>query len=49
VHDGRLEAGRRTFTWDGRDERGAEMPAGLYFVRATTAHGNATLRAVRVR
>lgn len=49
VHDGRLGAGRRTFTWDGRDERGAEMPAGLYFVRATTAHGDASLRAVRVR
>jgi glucose/arabinose dehydrogenase len=49
LHEGRLPAGRRAFRWDGRDDRGTDLPAGLYFVRATTAQGEASLRAVRVR
>ena len=28
------EAGRHVLTWDGRDERGARLPAGIYFLRA---------------
>ncbi len=47
--EGTLAAGRRGLEWDGRDDRGVEQPAGLYFVRATTPAGEATLRAVRVR
>jgi hypothetical protein len=46
---GPLASGRRTLTWDGRDDRGVDTPAGLYFLRATTPAGEATLRAVRVR
>lgn len=49
LYDGVLPAGRRTMAWDGRDARGAETPAGLYFVRATTPVGDESLRAVRVR
>ncbi len=49
LHDGPLTAGRRTMSWDGRDERGADTAAGLYFVRATTPAGDESLRAVRVR
>jgi len=49
LHDGPLPAGRRTMAWDGRDDRGADVPDGLYFVRATTARGVETMRAVRVR
>ncbi len=49
LHDGLLTAGRRTLAWDGRDDHGADMPAGLYFVRATTAQGEESLRSVRVR
>ncbi|MFI5372317.1 MAG: FlgD immunoglobulin-like domain containing protein [Candidatus Eisenbacteria bacterium] len=33
---GSLPAGRRDFTWDGRDARGVEAPAGVYLVRAGT-------------
>ena len=31
--DGDLEAGAHATTWDGRDERGASVRAGIYFVR----------------
>ena len=44
-----MTAGRRTLGWDGRDARGADAPAGLYFVRAVTPVGVESLRAVRVR
>jgi len=33
---GTLPAGERTLTWDGRDESGRALPAGLYFVRLAT-------------
>lgn len=36
VFVGPLPAGRREFTWDGRDARGADAPAGVYLVRAAT-------------
>ncbi|MEO6463892.1 MAG: FlgD immunoglobulin-like domain containing protein, partial [Candidatus Eisenbacteria bacterium] len=49
LHAGPMTAGRHVLAWDGRDDRGADMPAGLYFVRATTAGGEESLRAVRVR
>jgi glucose/arabinose dehydrogenase len=49
LHDGPMTAGRRTLAWDGRDARGADAPAGLYFVRAVTPVGVESLRAVRVR
>ncbi len=42
-------AGER-WRWAGRDERGAPLPAGVYFVRARDGAGRAaTLRLVRVR
>ncbi|MDM7914453.1 MAG: FlgD immunoglobulin-like domain containing protein [Candidatus Eisenbacteria bacterium] len=31
--DGALVAGRHTYSWDGRDQGGHPLPAGLYFVR----------------
>ena len=31
LHDGRLEPGLESFTWDGRDGRGHPMASGLYF------------------
>ena len=33
---GTLPACERTLTWDGRDESGHALPAGLYFVRLVT-------------
>jgi glucose/arabinose dehydrogenase len=46
---GTLPAGPRALEWDGRDDAGRTTGAGLYFVRATTPAGEATLRAVRIR
>jgi hypothetical protein len=34
--------------WDGRDESGREVPAGIYLVRAETATGPAMRRVVRL-
>ena len=42
---GRLAAGMHDVTWDGADDRGADLPAGLYFARLT---GNGTRRTVRI-
>jgi hypothetical protein len=47
--DGLVPAGRQLLTWDGRDDRGAVTPSGVYLVRARTAREEATVRAVRVR
>jgi photosystem II stability/assembly factor-like uncharacterized protein len=43
-----LEPGRRVVTWDGRDERGVRVGAGVYFVRARVAGSEASRRVVRV-
>jgi flagellar hook assembly protein FlgD len=32
--DGELPGGAQPLTWDGRDDRGRAMPAGVYFARA---------------
>lgn len=37
--DGRLEAGRHTRVWDGRDGGGRELSGGVYLYRLTTAEG----------
>lgn len=37
------------FTWDGRDDRGGEVPTGVYFARAQGPSGFASGRIVRVR
>ena len=37
LHRGTLEAGSFTLLWDGRDEGGAPVAAGLYFVRVATS------------
>jgi hypothetical protein len=44
-----LEAGPQTLRWDGRDARGGEVGAGLYFVRLTTERATWTRPIVRVR
>jgi hypothetical protein len=46
---GDASAGTRIFTWDGRDDRGALAPAGLYFVRIAQGGATALGRVVRVR
>lgn len=39
-------AGRVAFVWDGRDDDGARVASGVYFVRAITEGGNSTRRVV---
>ena len=46
---GELTAGRHSFRWDGRAANGAELPAGLYFVRLVTPDGVRTARVTHLR
>lgn len=46
---GVLPAGGHEAAWDGRDERGARVPAGTYFVRLETMGLRHTVRTVVVR
>ena len=46
---GRWEAGMRSLTWDGRDEGGRRVPAGIYFVQLTTDQGRFTRRVISLR
>uniref|UniRef100_A0A832MLJ8 Glycoamylase-like domain-containing protein n=1 Tax=Eiseniibacteriota bacterium TaxID=2212470 RepID=A0A832MLJ8_UNCEI len=46
---GALGAGRHAIRWDGRCERGALLPPGVYLARARTASDAVTARIVRVR
>ena len=39
---GEREPGEYTLAWDGRDERGEPVAAGVYYVRLVTAHGRFT-------
>jgi len=43
---GKIAAGRRSLSWDGRDEQGRMLPAGLYLVRLEDTGGSH--RAVKV-
>jgi hypothetical protein len=46
---GMSAAGPRTLRWDGRDETGRNLPAGLYLVRARTPEFTRVTRLARVR
>src|SRR5262249_51198276 len=45
----RLEAGPQSLRWDGRDARGREAGAGVYFMRLTTERATWTRAVARVR
>ena len=47
--DGWQSAGTHRLVWDGLDEGGAVVPAGLYFVRAEVAGRRMSLAMVRIR
>jgi hypothetical protein len=49
LHRGTLPAGRASIGWDGRDDRGRRVAAGVYFVRATDGRRERTVKAVRLR
>lgn len=42
LHEGAIE-GTSTLRWDGRDERGHQVPTGLYFIRLTDGTGKTRL------
>lgn len=46
---GWLEAGAHPFIWEGTDELGAPVPAGMYFVRASALQRSTTHRLVLLR
>jgi hypothetical protein len=47
--DGDFAAGVNTPVWDGRDDKGRSLGAGLYFVRLQTAQTERSVRVVRVQ
>lgn len=49
LHTGTLVRGVTSLAWDGRDDAGQALRAGIYFVRLTTPIGSSTTRVVRVR
>ncbi len=49
LQHGRLDAGEHEVRWDGRDDEGARIAPGVYFVRAATDHGTRNARVVYLR
>jgi hypothetical protein len=49
VREGRMDGGAGSVVWDGTDERGRDVPAGVYFYRVRTPAGMETERVVRLR
>ncbi len=47
IHQGALARGLTTLAWDGRDDRGAELRAGVYLLRFTAEGRSAFERIVR--
>jgi hypothetical protein len=48
LHDGGMTAGAHAAEWDGRDARGAEVPAGMYFYKLDTPWGPRTEKLLRI-
>ena len=48
AHDSWAPAGRNAIDWNGRDDRGARVPPGVYFVRIRGAAQEARVRIVRM-
>ena len=49
LHRGALSPGAKSFTWEGHDEAGRSVAAGVYLVRADLAGESAIRRVVRIR
>lgn len=45
----RLEPGEHRLSWDGRDDRGARVPAGVYLARVRSGGASAVVRLLRMR
>jgi flagellar hook capping protein FlgD len=44
----RVEAGEQRVPWDGRDDRGARLPAGVYLARIRAGNATAVVRLLRM-
>jgi hypothetical protein len=49
LHDGVMDAGRYTLTWDGKNNRGASVASGIYFYKMETRSFNKTRKLVVLR
>jgi flagellar hook assembly protein FlgD len=49
LFSGSMEAGLRTFLWDGRDERGAAVSSGVYLVRFRSGAMTSVQRATMLK
>jgi hypothetical protein len=49
LHEGTLSSGPHEFVWDGRDDAGRKVRAGIYLVQVSTDQGTATSRFVIMR
>lgn len=47
--DGFRSAGRYEVAWDGRDDRGARVATGLYYLKVATPSGAASQKIIRIR
>jgi hypothetical protein len=49
LHDGPLPGGEFSLSWDGRDDGGQDLPAGVYFAKVITSIGPSTTKLVLAR
>jgi glucose/arabinose dehydrogenase len=49
LHDGTWAAGGHTLAWDGRDQRGAAVPTGVYLVKVESGDGSRSVKVAWVR
>ncbi|NNE43820.1 MAG: hypothetical protein HKN12_06410 [Gemmatimonadetes bacterium] len=49
LHRGMIPAGDRELAWDGRDERGRRVGAGMYWIRVSDGRTTVTRKSVRLR
>jgi len=49
LHGDRVAAGLHRVTWDGRDERGSRVAAGVYFAKLVTSAGSETRKVALLR
>jgi flagellar hook assembly protein FlgD len=49
LHEGRLEEGNQQVLWDGRNDKGATVPTGVYFVSLQSESVSAHRKVIRTR
>jgi len=49
LHDGALAAGEHTVVWNGMDDRGRDLPSGVYVCRLTDGRHRASMRTTLLR